>query len=91
MESYCEIWEGLFGIGSWHKKYAKLKYDQIIYIYDKKEGEIEKKIHLGISNINFKTQSEEMEIHNGVTEIKMRFKQSALKKNWEIKINEIVD
>ena len=32
-----------------------------------------------------------MEIHNGVTEIKMRFKQSALKKNWEIKIKEIVD
>lgn len=33
MESYCEIWEGFFGVGSWCKKFLKLE-NEILEIYD---------------------------------------------------------
>lgn len=34
MESYCEIWEGFLGMGSWHKRYAKLDENNVLILLD---------------------------------------------------------
>lgn len=82
MESYCEIWEGLIGIGSWHKKFAVLK-NSIITFQNIEKGNIDYKIHLGICTIKKLKSNHKIELFNGVGEMTIRFKQSRLKKKWE--------
>ena len=82
MEDNLEIFSGFMNIGTWSLRYCVLR-DNELTICDKKEGNIEGRIHLKVAVISELNPIQSIfQINTGVTQMTFRTISLAIKSKW---------
>ena len=82
MEDNLEIFSGFMKIGTWSSKYCILR-DNELTLCDKKEGNIEGRIHLKVAVVSELNLTQPIfQINTGTTQIMFRTTSLATKSKW---------